>query len=237
LRRRRTVLRRRSGTSHLGDATRHQDAGGIDLGHAVTAPDDLTDVYVVRYLGHARKAADNQLLLAKTVYEAKAKLSEAQFLVFCERVGIKPDGATCSKMKKIGKVAAVLLPHADRLTSNWTTLYKIAKLPKPKLMEVIQSERLNRETTAKEIDEIVGALPRPTTTRSQQGPTILLDLTGLGASEIDEVELEIANLESRFGKSLKVTRIGFSARYPEKHFFQMEINGTIPQLKGGAVHA
>ena len=205
---------------------------------AVTAPDDLTEEYVGRYVEYAKQTSGNLLLLTKTVYEAKAKLSEAQFLVFCERVGIKPDGATCSKMKKIGKVAGVLLPHADRLTSNWTTLYKIAKLPKPKLMEVIQSERLNRETTAKEIDEIVGALPRPTTTRSQQGPTILLDLTGLGASEIDEVELEIANLESRFGKSLKVIRTGFSARDPEAQLFQMEIRGTASlRLEGGVAHA
>ena len=230
----------------------------IVLTPAVMAPDDLTDVegYVGRYLTFGKKTVESLLFMTETVYEAKAEFSkDHRFVVFCDRVGIDPGGATCNKMTTIGKATPVLLPYAYKLPRNWTTLYKIAKLPEPERVTVLESERLNPETTAKELDEIVEAsersnpentaketheiveTPESTTIRSQQGPTILLDLTGLGASEIDEVELEIANLESRFGKSLKVTRIGFSARYPEKHFFQMEINGTIPQLKGGAVHA
>jgi len=127
------------------------------------APDDLTDVegYVGRYLTFGKKTVESLLFMTETVYEAKAEFSkDHRFVVFCDRVGIDPGGATCNKMTTIGKATPVLLPYAYKLPRNWTTLYKIAKLPEPERVTVLESERLNPETTAKELDEIVEASER-----------------------------------------------------------------------------
>jgi len=112
--------------------------------------------YVNRYRTFARKTAEAIIELSVTLIEAKSELSDEEFVIFCETVGLKKGDSTFKKMMKIGEHATRFRPFLSSLPNSWTTLYKLTCLPFDTFDYLAQSGILTPFITAKEIETKIG---------------------------------------------------------------------------------
>jgi len=112
--------------------------------------------YVNRYRTFARKTAEAIIELSVTLIEAKSELSDEEFVIFCETVGLKKGDSTFKKMMKIGEHATRFRPFLSSLPNSWTTLYKLTCLPFDKFDYLAHSGILTPFITAKEIETEIG---------------------------------------------------------------------------------
>lgn len=110
--------------------------------------------YVERYRRFAAKTVENILLLGQTVLEASKSLGDSEMKVFCAEVGIEHNKSTYRKLVLIGEKMERLQSVADRLPSNWTTVYEIAKLEDVKFEELVESNALKATATMSDIKKV-----------------------------------------------------------------------------------
>jgi hypothetical protein len=96
-------------------------------------------------------AAEHVVRRCRTVARAKAK-GKNGFEEFCAKAKLKPGSSTTRKYVRIGAEADWLLPIADRLPADWTTIYDVVKLGQVKAEELIRLGILHPQVTAKELN-------------------------------------------------------------------------------------
>jgi hypothetical protein len=111
--------------------------------------------YVERYRTFARNTAQNIIGLGQTVAEASDTLTGTELNVFCEQVGIEPNGSTFRKLRKIGAQAERLSAHMESLPNNWTTVYALAHMDKDQFNQIVESSTLSPTVSMKEISEVL----------------------------------------------------------------------------------
>jgi len=226
--------------SQVPDSLEASTEQPVDAATSIAMPD--LDEYVRRHFLYAKQTAASYLLWTENVYEAKTKLHPADFRQFCERVGLDPDvKGTISRITTTGQHAPTLLNHVNQLPPHENTLYKIAHLKQPQMMAVLQSDRLNPKSTAKDIDAILGKMPgRPVDhniglatdeAAKKECRRILLDGTEMTDSDFGLVDREVSDLEARFGKSLKVTRTGIARKEDPLSGFKIETPASITEAR------
>jgi len=95
-------------------------------------------------------AAEHLVRRCRTVARAKAK-GKNGFEEFCAKAKLKPGSSTTRKYVRIGAEADWLLPIADRLPADWTTIYDVAVLGRAKAEEMVRIGTLHSQVTAKEL--------------------------------------------------------------------------------------
>ena len=118
--------------------------------------EQLADVFARKYLAVGGKSAAALLELAETVWQAGDELSPRQLRLFYAKVKLDPKGSTVVKFRAIGEQAERFRPHLDTIPNNWTSLYRLAKLPMTDFMGLIAAGKLHSATTMNEINEALG---------------------------------------------------------------------------------
>src|SRR5260370_23891350 len=118
--------------------------------------EETIDSLVVEHNDCGNIASEYIVRRFSTFPRAKAK-GKNGFEEFCEKVKCKPSSSTTRKYLKIGTEADWLLPIADRLPADWTTIYEVAGLWQTKAEEIINRGILNPHATAKELKAVTTA--------------------------------------------------------------------------------
>lgn len=122
---------------------------------ATSASDEIQQS-ATEFRGYARKTVEGSLEMGRIVYEAKTKLQGiGEFESFCELIGHQKRSSTIKKLKTIGERYETLKPIADRLPSNWTTLYQISRLDPEVIVEEVDKGSINNSVTGKDIKALL----------------------------------------------------------------------------------
>jgi hypothetical protein len=106
---------------------------------------------VIQFHTFGKVEVEHLIRKCETVAQAKAKLDYNGYGSFCEKVGLNPKSPTTRKYQRIGAEADWLLPIAEHLPPDWTTVYDVVKLGKVKAEELIRLGILHPQATAKEL--------------------------------------------------------------------------------------
>ena len=99
---------------------------------------------------HGEVVAKHLVKRCKPVSRAKAR-GKNGFEEFCAMAKLKPGSSTTRKYVIIGNEAYWLEPIADRLPSDWTTIYYVATLGQAKAEEMVRLGTLHPQVTAREL--------------------------------------------------------------------------------------
>jgi hypothetical protein len=118
---------------------------------AVRSPDEETiESLVAEFTAYEKAAAKTRIQGFRCVSTAKAK-GKNGFKEFCDRAGLDPKSSTTRKYALIGAEADWLLPIADDLPAEWTTIYAVVTLGPIKAKALIDRGVLHSQVTAKEL--------------------------------------------------------------------------------------
>ena len=112
--------------------------------------EETIESLVVEHNDYRKGASEYTILRCSTYPRAKAK-GKSGFEEFCAKVKCKPSSSTTRKYLKIGLEADWLLPMADKLPAEWTTIYDVAVLGRAKAEEMVRIGTLHSQVTAKEL--------------------------------------------------------------------------------------
>lgn len=166
------------------------------LRSAIKAPDEiitpkgLSD-YVSDFKRHCRKTAIASLELGRVVHEARETLTDEEFDQFCEQVGMQSSRATIVKLCCIGRAYAQLLPHADKLPANWTSIYLITQIPAEFFDRFIKSNQTFGELTGYQIKRLISQtkdLPSLQFSLPKDGPNSVVVAKIVVTTSIDDVD-------------------------------------------------
>lgn len=118
--------------------------------------EQLADAFARKYLAVGGKSAAAVLELAETVWEAGDQLSPRQLRLFYEKVKLDPKGSTVVKLRAIGENADRFKPHLSSMPNNWTSLYRLARIPMADFAALIESKKLHAASTMNDINEALG---------------------------------------------------------------------------------
>lgn len=170
---------------------------------------------VARYIGFGKAGAENQLWQYRILYEAKNDPS-VDFSLFCAEVKLR-DTSTIRKLLKIGENADRLLAVVDKLPSEWTTLYLLAKLEPALFDRLIVSQQVHPSVTAEELRIATSAAGRS----QAKNVWVRLDLNDLKDEDRTEFMDELRELVDRYvgialtGKGLiERTKLAFGDESP-----------------------
>jgi hypothetical protein len=171
----------------------HDSTSVVPNGTEIVSPLYLD--LVGRYKRFAKESATNLIGLAETLCIADNELSKKELEQFCDEVGVKKDGSTYRKLKKIGENAGRFEPWIEKIPNSWTTVYSLSKLPPDKFDRVTKSDRLSPFMTAKEIPLILEEKPK---TKAAYKADLSIDLSDLESSDQIIVYRELKALKDRF---------------------------------------
>jgi hypothetical protein len=117
-------------------------------------------VLAKRFRLFSRKTAEGILEMGRAVNEAR-QLKPSEFYRFCELIDIKAQSATIKKLAVIGMKYAYLMTHADKLPSNWTTVYAVARLGEDEIQKLIDQGVLNNLTPISDVEAASGKTAKP----------------------------------------------------------------------------
>ena len=130
------------------------DASAVEAQQSLM--EKMVEDFAQKYKAIGGKTAEDVLDLAATVWEAGDELSPRQLRRFYEKVKLDPKGSTVAKLRAIGEQAERFRSHLDKIPNNWTSLYRLARLPEEGFNRLIDSGKLHAATTMNEIDEALG---------------------------------------------------------------------------------
>jgi hypothetical protein len=115
-------------------------------------------VLVKRFQQFSRKTAEGVLEMGRAVHEAR-QLPRSEFFRFCELVQIKT--SNIKKLAVIGAKYDYLIHRADKLPSNWTTVYAVAKLANEEIEKLIDQGVVNSLTDVHDLAAVLGKPSNP----------------------------------------------------------------------------
>lgn len=101
----------------------------------------------ISFRAFAKKSAKCVLGMAETVTKAK-RLSAAEFINFCNLVGLDPTSSRIRKLIVIGNNLDRLKKHLKVLPPNWTTIYEIAQMDDDLIDRLVRGGILTPTATA-----------------------------------------------------------------------------------------
>jgi hypothetical protein len=123
-----------------------------------TNVDGLIEKYAQEFFDFCKKTIESQLNMGRVIYECSTNLSnENDFSKFCEMIGIDKHSSTLRKYKAIGKHFDFLYSNRDKLPSNWTTLYEIARLDEERIESLMTRGLLSHKTTGAELKTVISS--------------------------------------------------------------------------------
>ncbi|WP_063980607.1 hypothetical protein [Bradyrhizobium sp.] len=170
---------------------------------------ETIDSLVEEFTTYGKLAAEHHIRRCSTLARAKAK-GKNGFVEFCERVNCKPDSSTTRKYLKIGLEADWLLPIAQHLPPEWTTIYDVAVLGRENAKELIEQGVLNPQAPAKVLKKLDSAKASdPVDTNdgavedSSTGTGILVvDASGLSDQDLLDLHCALAKSANWYGLSV-----------------------------------
>lgn len=173
--------------------------------------EETIDSLVEEFTTFGKLAAEHHIRRCSTLARAKAK-GKNGFVEFCERVHCKPDSSTTRKYLKIGLEADWLLPIAQHLPPEWTTIYDVAVLGRDSAKELIEQGVLNPQAPAKVLKKPDLAKtddPIAATDEDAQGAdsasgtcTLAVDASSLSDQEVVDLHDALARSASWYGLSV-----------------------------------
>lgn len=112
--------------------------------------EETIESLVAEFNAYGKAAAENLIRGYRSVARAKAK-GKNRFIEFCDGTGLDPKSSTTRKYALIGAEADWLLPIADRLPPDWTTIYDVVKIGQARAEELVHRGFLHPQMTAKEL--------------------------------------------------------------------------------------
>jgi hypothetical protein len=176
----------------------------------VTSLEDTETViepYVIAFNTFGKVASSHIILQRRTVAQAKAKLDFKGFEHFCCQVGLDPKSSKCRKYQRIGAEADWLLPIADALPPDWTTIYNVARLGQIKVKELMRLGKLHPETTAKELKTATNAnalndVPEEMGDEAAEACVYRVDASDLPDSEKLQVYIDLQDAVAQRGLTI-----------------------------------
>lgn len=110
-----------------------------------------------KYNGFARKTAESVLNMAKVVSDMKAQKDKVEFEKFCDLINCKPESSYIRKFIQIGKKFDFLIANADKLPSQWTTVYQISKLSNDAIGTLIEKGSITPSLSGVAVARVLGA--------------------------------------------------------------------------------
>lgn len=160
--------------------------------------------FVKRYMAITKQSAETIIELSATLFEAETDLNSTKFQAFCNEVKIEKGKSYHKKLRTIGKNQARLNPVVDRLPNCWTTIYKLAKLPKEDFQALVDDEVISPHMKAKEIDEHLGtASKKKRNTSAVQPMKIIIIYSSVGRDEQDEIMKTLKDWKERWALQIK----------------------------------
>ena len=159
--------------------------------------EETIESLVAEFNAYGKAAAENLIRGYRSVARAKAK-GKNRFIEFCDGTGLDPKSSTTRKYALIGAEADWLLPIADRLPPDWTTIYDVVKIGQARAEELIHHGVLNPQMSAKElkgttITEMPDDVVSDTSTTDEMPDTVTDDdtvsMTELCILQVDASEL------------------------------------------------
>jgi hypothetical protein len=126
-------------------------ANVIGLSLVVNTPKVST--LVKRFQQFSRKTAEGILEMGRAVNEAR-QLPESEFHRFCELIQMK--SSNIKKLAVIGAKYEYLMSRADKLPSNWTTVYAVARLANEEIQTLIDQGVVNNRVEMSDLDTALG---------------------------------------------------------------------------------
>jgi hypothetical protein len=121
-----------------------------------------------------KNTASNILDIASLMTDAKSELSSDDFNLMLEDTKYSKNGSSIRKWLVIGKSYQRLMPIADKLPPNWSTIYKLSTLEPAELDLLEKDNIICCSITAREIDD---ALSKSQSKKSIYKVTISIDNT------------------------------------------------------------
>jgi hypothetical protein len=111
---------------------------------------------VAQFHQFARKSAEGVLEMARVV-RAASLLHVSEFHRFGEHTGVRVGSSTARKLIVIGEKYDFLIDQADKLPSNWTTVYAVARLGREQIQWLIDQGMVNTNTAATDLERALKA--------------------------------------------------------------------------------
>jgi hypothetical protein len=184
-------MRKKSDPEPLENETAVADIEGLG--------EQLADFFASKYLAVGGKSVAAVVELAETVWQAGDELSPRQLRLFYAKVKLDPKGSTVVKFRAIGEQAERFRPHLDTLPNNWTSLYRLAKLPLEDFNALIAGGKLHSATTMNEINEALGKQ----TGKAKKRFKVVIEVGGVGEQGQQAALIqELAELAKKFKTTL-----------------------------------
>lgn len=151
-----------------------------DLPTAFGAQQSLLQSLIQRYKQQELSVSEANIKLAEIVVEAKQALQPEQFAEFCKAVRLNPKGSKFRKLLSLGKNASRFEIEPERMPRKWTTRYKLGTLDADKFQQVVDDPSFSMNSTAKDIDRILGQSPKSNKPKTQPETFVI------ALNEIDE---------------------------------------------------
>lgn len=110
-----------------------------------------------KYNGFARKTAESILNMAKVVWQMKSQKDAAEFDKFCALINCQPESSYIRKFIQIGKKFDFLIANADKLPSQWTTVYQISKLSNEAITTLMDKGAINPSLSGAAVARVLDA--------------------------------------------------------------------------------
>ncbi len=166
-------------------------------------PEILT--YVQRYRGFAKQTADAIIGLALTLAEAEENLNRVDFTLFCDEVGVDPNGATYRKLKAIAVNSARFSPVMDCLPAAWTTIYKLATLSSADFERLVSEKVISPYLSAGKITEALNG-PKAEKSEKTEEPDFTISVANLSPEDKVAVYDFVLKLQKEFHCSVSPNR-------------------------------
>ncbi len=177
--------------------------GTVQNGTQILTPEILT--YVQRYRGFAKQTADSIIGLALTLAEAEENLNRVDFTLFCDEVGVDPNGATYRKLKAIAVNSARFSPIMDCLPAAWTTIYKLATLSSADFDRLVSEKVISPYLSAGKITEALNG-PKAEKSEGAKEPDFTISVANLTPEDKAAVYDIVFKLQSEFHCSIAPNR-------------------------------
>ncbi len=177
--------------------------GTVPNGTQILTPEILT--YVQRYRGFAKQTADAIIGLALTLSEAEENLNHVDFTLFCDEVGVDPNGATYRKLKAIAVNSARFSPVMDCLPAAWTTIYKLATLSSADFERLVSEKVISPYLSAGKINEALNG-PKAEKSEKAQEPDFTISVANLLPEDKVAVYDFVLKLQKEFHCSVTPNR-------------------------------
>lgn len=170
----------------------------LDAIHYKCSNQALVDDSISKYLNSTRNAVENILEMCNvvaTLHElvVNNKIVESDLDYFCESVSLSKSSSTFRKYVCIGRRYDNFKKYIENLPSSYTTLYEITTAP-PELFELLmQSGKVHKLISHRDVKELLSKTPTSTTSKKATSSSAPITLKFVESYLTEDIKKLISN--------------------------------------------